>query len=54
MIKIAKVPYLLLLFDDDRELRVWNARVELTAHQCGSLIIFDIAHIFCLGYLDIL
>lgn len=55
MIKMAaNVPYLLLLLDDDRELCIWNTGVELTAHQCGSLIIFDVAHVFSLGYLDIL
>lgn len=50
----AQVPYLLLLLDDDRELCIWNAGIELTAHQCGPLIIFDVAHVFDLGYLDIL
>lgn len=52
--KQTKVPNLLLLLDDDRELCVWNARVELAAHERGPLIVFDVAHIFGLGDLDIL
>ena len=46
--------HLLLLLDDDRELCVRNARIELAAHECGPLIIFDVAHIFDPGDLDIL
>lgn len=45
---------LLLLLDNDRKLCVGNAGVEFTAHECGSFIVLDVAHIFGLGNLDVL
>lgn len=45
---------LLLLLDNNRKLCVGNAGVELTAHECGSLVVLDVAHIFGLGNLDVL
>ena len=47
-------PHLLLLLDYNRELCVGNAGVELTAHERGSLVVLDVAHIFGLGNLDVL
>lgn len=47
-------PHFLLLLDDDRELGVGNAGVELAAHEGGALVVFDVAHIFGLGDLDVL
>lgn len=51
-------PHFLLFLDDDRELGVGNAGVELAAPafpvQGGALVVFDVAHIFGLGDLDVL
>lgn len=46
-------PYLLLLFDDMRQLCVGNTRIQLTLHQGGSLIVFDVAKVPALGDFDI-
>lgn len=46
--------HLLLLLDDNRELCVGDAGVELTAHECGSFIVFDVAHVLCFGNFDVL
>lgn len=51
---MQKPPHLLLLLDNNRKLCVGNAGVELTAHECGSLVVLDVAHIFGLGNLDVL
>lgn len=45
---------LLLLLDDDRELCVGDAGVEFAAHECGSLVVLDVAHILSLGNFDVL
>lgn len=47
-------PHFLLLLDDDRELGVGNAGVELAAHEGGALVVLDVAHVFGLGNLDVL
>lgn len=47
-------PHFLLLLDDDRELGVGNAGVELAAHESGALVVLDVAHVFGLGNLDVL
>lgn len=47
-------PHLFLLLDDDRELCVGNAGVELAAHERGALVVLDVAHVFGLGNLDVL
>lgn len=44
--------HLLLLFNDDRELCVWDLRVQFTSHQSGSFIILDVANIFGFRYFD--
>lgn len=44
--------HLLLLFNDDRELCVWDLRVQLTSHQSGTFIILDVADIFGFRYFD--
>lgn len=38
--------HLLLLFNDDRELCVWDLRIQLTSHQSGTFIILDVSDIF--------
>lgn len=43
-----------MLLDDDRELCVGNAGVELAAHERGALVVLDVAHVFGLGNLDVL
>lgn len=47
-------PHLFLLLDNDRELCVGNAGVELAAHERGALVVLDVAHVFGLGNLDVL
>lgn len=37
--------YLLLSFNDVRELRVRDPWVELTLHEGGSLVVFDVAQV---------
>ena len=43
--------HLFLFLDDDRELCVGNAWVQLTAHECGPLVVLDVAHVLRLGNL---
>lgn len=45
---------LLLLLDDVGELRVGDAGIELTLHQCCPLIVLDVAQVAALGHLDVL
>lgn len=46
--------YLLLFLDDVGQLCVGDAGVQLTLHQCRSLIVLDVAQISALGHLDVL
>jgi len=46
--------YLLLFADGGGEFCVADARVELTAHQRGSLVVLDVAQVRRLGQLDLL
>jgi len=46
--------YLLLFADGGGEFCVADAWVELTAHQRGSLVVFDVAQVRRLGQLDLL
>lgn len=48
-------PYnLLLLLDDVGELRVGDAGIQLTLHQCCPLVVLDVAQVAALGHLDVL
>ena len=46
--------HLFLFLDDDRELCVGNAGVQLTAHERGTLVVLDVANVLRLGNLYVL
>lgn len=46
--------HLLLLFDDVGQLRVGDPGIQLTLHQCCTLIVLNVAQVAALGNLDVL
>lgn len=45
--------YLLLSFNDVRELRVGDPRVQLTLHEGRPLVVFDVSQVATLRHFDV-
>lgn len=45
--------YLLLSFNDMRELSVGDPRVQLTLHESRSLVVFDVSQVSTLRHFDV-
>lgn len=45
--------YLLLSFNDMRELGVRDPRVQLALHQGGSFVVFDVSQVSTLRHFDV-
>lgn len=45
--------YLLLSFNDMRELGVGDPRVQLALHECRSLVVFDVSQVSTLRHFDV-
>lgn len=47
------VTHLFLPFDDVRQLRVGDSGIELTFHQGGPFVVFDVAEVATLWHFDV-
>lgn len=45
--------YLLLSLNDVRQLGVRDSRVQLTLHEGGSFVVFDVSQVATLGHFDV-